>query len=499
MAIKTKQQIDAERKRRMAAGLNSAMPSQQSNVPSMGPQGTAQLQATPAPVPKAIPYKPSQPLEVAPTAVPDISKIGAPAPVAPVKPAVAPVAAGLANATPVQAAPVAPPVKPAVAPSLDAEYKRINAVADQQNAGGPLPSVVGTGPAAPAGTIKTDTGLMTADSLKNRIESRNVAPDLTNQLINAGAKPGDSSPIPNQRFNSAVARTAAAGQVTNATPMGAMSAPLNTNANFSASAPAGVVETHQQRADRETNQAVQAIGGTRSLQSAAGQGMTHEAQAARARQLEQDKINTGLASAAQDQAKQKMEMELQGKVQPAQAQAMGRMTAAGLTAGRDIQGNLLPGANQAKQYTKGADGVYRDEAGGEPNSNVRQQLAAGAQADESIETARGLTPVKKSWKPWAKDNIYGYNPKTGEFVEFDSKEALGKDKQFIPLNPAQQKAFDEGNQGLASADGNNTAPAPAGQAQAGGMQTFGSVEEAEAAGLPKGTRVKIGGREAIIE
>ena len=396
MAMKTKQQIDAERKRRMGAGLASAAP-----VASPQPQ-----------------------LNMNPRTQADVAQNRAQQPI------------------------------------IDEGYKQRNATTPQPGTTGPLPSVVGTGPAAPAGTIKTDTGLMTADSLKNRIESRNVAPDLTNQLINAGAKPGDSGSISNQRFNSEVARTAAAGQVTNATPMGAYSAPLNTNTNYSASAPGGA-ETHQQRADRETNQAIQAISGTRGLQSAAGQGMTHEAQAARARQLEQDKINTGLASAAQAQAQQKMEMELQGKVLPAQAQAMGRMTAAGLTAGRDIQGNPLPGANQAKQYTKGDDGVYRDGAGNEPNSNVRQQLDAEEYADAGVEAARGASQPAKASKlnPFSKDNVLGYDPKTNEIKEFGNKSDLVNNKRFIPLTPEQEQA----NRG-----GSLAGAAPAGQAPAAG-------------------------------
>ena len=119
-----------------------------------------------------------------------------------------------------------------------------------------------------------------------------------------------------------------------------------------------------------------------------------------------------------------------------------------------------------------------------------------------MRVVRGLTPVKEHWGITkalfpTEPNMYGFNPKTGEYKEFGNKAQLANNKQFIPLSPAQQKAFDEGNKGLAGAAG--PARAQGGQAQDGREQVFASVEEAEAAGLPKGTRIKIGGRTAMIE
>jgi len=450
---------------------------------------------------------------------------------------------------------------------LDEENDRINKLADQQskrlgmNSGvitptpavGPLPTSVGTGEQVPVGMIRDATGkLVTADQMKVGLQSAAVAPDLTNQVMaaqSAGQKPqpvqpgqpfiqlggGQTGAIPltNQQFNSAAARSAAAsGGITNVTPMGTFSAPLNTNANFSASATPGIVETPQQRADREARQFAQSRANTQMMQTPIMQTRTVESGNARVRQLEQDKINEGLLSASQRQQDAKLTADVMGKVLPAQIAGQSHVAAAGMAVGRDAQGNPLPGANQPEQYVEGDDGVLRGAITGKPApDNVRKQVAANKMKQGDIEAARGLdsamekTPNRFTAFFGAKPDVYGKNVKTGEFKIFGSQEELEKDKNHVPMTPEERQAMTEGRrrqtpqsaaptptglQGAGTAQpmiagqpvitGQPAVPAqPAGNQYAGAKLDFGSEQEAAAAGLPPGTIITIAGRRARVK
>lgn len=414
---------------------------------------------------------------------------------------------------------------------LDEEHNRINKLADQQsqrlgiNSGiitptpavGPLPTSIGTGEQVPVGMIRDATGkLVTAESMKQGLASAAVAPDLTNQMMAAGAKPGavqakqpfiqlggqpGAIPLTNQQANSAIARSAAAGQVTNVTPMGVMSAPLNTSLVGVAGSPT----VEQVRAG---------------VNARAAQGRTVEAQVARARQLEQDKINQGLLSASQRQQDAKLTADFMSKVLPAQIAGQSRVAAAGLAVGRDAQGNPLPGANQAEEYVEGNDGVLRGATTGKPApETVQKQYSANKIKQADIEAARGLdsamekTPNRFTAFFGAKPDVYGKNVKTGEFKIFESQEELEKDKNHMPLTPEERQAMTKGRRqqtpqstaqaptGLQGAGTTQPAIAaqPTGNQYAGAKLDFGSEQEAAVAGLPPGTIITIAGRRARIK
>lgn len=461
---------------------------------------------------------------------------------------------------------------------LDEENDRINKLADQQskrlgmNSGvitptpavGPLPTSVGTGEQVPAGMIRDATGkLVTADQMKVGLQSAAVAPDLTNQVMaaqSAGQKPqpgqpaiagqpfiqlggGQTGTIPltNQQFNSAAARSAAAsGGITNVTPTGVFSAPLNTNANFSASATPGIVETQQQRASREATQFAQSRANTQMMQTPIWQNRTMESGNARVRQLEQDKINEGLLSASQRQQDAKLTAAVMGKLAPAQVAAQGGVDQQMVKRGLDPRtGQPLAGANQAEEYVEGNDGVLRGATTGKPApENVQKQYSANKMKQGDIEAARGLdsamekTPNRFMSNVWpfsrmdaGKPDVYGKNVKTGEFKMFGSQEALEKDKNHMPLTPEERQAMTEGRrrqtpqsaaptptglQGAGTAQpmiagqpvitGQPAVPAqPAGNQYAGAKLDFGSEQEAAAAGLPPGTIITIAGRRARVK
>jgi hypothetical protein len=90
----------------------------------------------------------------------------------------------------------------------------------------------------------------------------------------------------------------------------------------------------------------------------------------------------------------------------------------------------------------------------------------------------------------AVDDVYGFNPKTGKFKTFSSPEKLTADKEFVPLTPEQQKAYDEGNKGLMPATSpGSPAPAP-GQPQV--TTKYPKAQPPRAGEVRKGYRFKGG-------
>jgi len=380
---------------------------------------------------------------------------------------------------------------------LDEEHRRIKALANKQNTRVglmPPPATIGTGPGVPVGFAGGPQGqLIPERQLRSGLQSAvtpmaSITPAMTNQQAAATATRVGTNIV---------------------TPMGVMSTPLNTNANYSA---AGLSRP------AELAQATQAVGATRGLQAAAGQGMTHEAQVARARQLEQDKINEqqGLASAERQTAK--LTADVMGKVYPAQAAAKGGVDQEMVKRGLNpATGQSLMGAGRSETYNRGDDGVWRGDRTGDPApAHVQKRLDDEEKVKANIEEARGLAPAAKPTGLMrfmgAEDNVYGFNPNTRKFKEFGSPGALAKDKQFLPLTPEQQKAYDEGNKGAKVGGGatqttgstlsglSSVAPMqPAGNVYGGAKTDFGSEQEAVAAGLPPGTIVTIAGRRARIK
>jgi len=364
------------------------------------------------------------------------------------------------------------------------------------------------------------------------------------------------APITPAMTNQQAMATAARVGTNVATPMGVFSAPLNTNANFSASAPMDangrpIAETVQQRAAREDAQFAASRNSANARSNVIPVGRTPEAQGARARQVETDRINQGLASAAQAQQTAKMQNELAGKVLPAQAAAMGGVDQEMVKRGLDPRtGQPLAGANQPANPVKDENGTWIDQNTGKliTSQAVLDRLDAQETRKADIEVARELPPAKKSsrFNPFSVDNVWGYNPKSGKFYEFDNPDELNKNKDYVPLSPEQQKAYEQGNKGLQSAAPAQQIPLPAGSTgspqmgqvpapiglpgaglvnqqgtqrftglqsaaqpamvgqpagnqYAGAKLNFGSEQEAEAAGLPPGTIITIAGRRARVK
>jgi len=423
----------------------------QSNIPVMGTQGVAQFNRSARPFANTglAPLVMNDPdfNKPAPVVMPQGLNSAAPAPTL-----TQPVPAPVANA-PVQSAPL--PAAPSFA-SVNAQADReAQKAAAETNAN----MIMGKSGLPQGFALGPQGQLIPERQLRAGLQSAvtpmaPVGPDMTNQQAMA---------------------TAARVGTNVATPMGVFSVPLNTNANFSASGLGGVGVSQAQRAAGEMAQATQAIGATRTLQAATGQGMTHEAQAGRARQLEQDQINQGLASAAQAQQTANNQAKVDAATQQGQnaamANAQGHIVATGLMAGRDAQGNPLPGANQPANPVKDENGTWMDQNTGKliTSEAVLKRLEGEETRKADIEVARGLPHADDRWaigRFFGTENpaLYGYNPKTGEFRKFGSRAEMDnpKNKDYVPLSPEQQKAYDEGNKGLRSAAPAQQIPLPAG-------------------------------------
>lgn len=422
---------------------------------------------------------------------------------------------------------------------LDEEYARINALGGkvlEQTQNLPEPGRVGdqSGTALMPGYAKTADGrIVSQGQLQTGLLSatpfaKTAGPDLTNQVQAAQAAgqvlpapqpgqpqiqlggAGQSAPIglTNQQTNSAVARTMlAGGGVRQVTPTGTYIVPLKMDTNYSASGLGGAGVSHADRAAAESAQALRAMSATNSLREAAGVGMTHEAQARRTQAIEQAKATEqrGLASAAEKTAK--MQNDYAGKIGPAIFTAQGKENEAMINKGLDPRtGQPLVGANQPEEYVTGSDGVLRGKTTGKPApDNVLKQYSANITKQNDIEAARALPQAAKAshWNPFSEDNVWGKDPKTGKFKEFGSQDALNKDKNFVPLSPEEQKAYEEGNKGLKSAAPVAPAPVPVQQGpQVGqgpvptGLQGAGTVQAVPAQPARSATPSVAGGSAA---
>ena len=245
-----------------------------------------------------------------------------------------------------------------------------------------------------------------------------------------------------------------------ATPTGLFSTPLNTNANFSASAPAGLVETQQQRATREAAQYAQGAAATRAMQSAAGQGMTHNAATARTRQLEQDAIN-------QKQA----ELTSRTAIGVAHEQGLGLI-------GKEqakIEAEKVKGADAAaiKAGSVAAGGITKDEdtglwmANGKPlpkdgqeRANSHEKLVAQIQDAKNLDPTKEQGPSSRHfWHPstWLSGGpgnkwMWNNDTKKHELVDpndmNDNSAVLGKGyAKYSQLTDEERQAMTDANSG----------------------------------------------------
>jgi hypothetical protein len=161
-------------------------------------------------------------------------------------------------------------------------------------------------------------------------------------------------------------------------------------------------------------------------------------------------------SANQRQQDAKLTAQMMEKLGPAQVTAQGKQNEELIKRGLDPQtGQPLPGANQPVIPVKNDDGSWTDQNTGKliTSKAVLDRLDAQETRKADIEVARALPFAKKSsrWNPLSADNVWGFNPKSGKFLEFGSQGALDKNKDYVPLSPEQQKAYEQGNKGLNSA------------------------------------------------
>jgi hypothetical protein len=248
-----------------------------------------------------------------------------------------------------------------------------------------------------------------------------------------------------------------------ATPTGLFSTPLNTNANFSASAPAGLVETQQQRAAREAAQYAQGAAATRAMQSAAGQGMTHNAATARTRQLEQDAIT-------QKQA------ELTSKTAIGVAHEQGLGLIGKEQAGIEKERVKGEAAAQIKADASGAQGVItKDEAtglhmvNGKPLAKDAEERATSHdELMDRISDAKNLAPGKENDTPshWYNPSSWGNGPGQKWMYNRDTKhhELVDPNKEgkedsgvygkgypkYLPLTPEERQAMTDAHSGGAA-------------------------------------------------
>jgi hypothetical protein len=341
---------------------------------------------------------------------------------------------------------------------LEEEHARLNAMGGKvleqtQNLPQvPVPSYRVGNQAVPGlipGYAKTNDGQVVSQGqlntgLHSAISQANIAaPDLTNQVQAAGqtAAPRPGQPqiqlggaggapigITNQQANAAIARSMMEqGGIRQVGPTGVFNVPFTK--------PLGTPE--QQLAENKSWNDAQ--------RERVVAGRTLEDRAGRIRQLEMDATNRGLASAAADREKEKMAVDYNKAVDTARIQK-GIDPATG-----------LPYENQPANPVKDENGAWVDQNTGKliTSEAVLKRLEAQERAKSDIEEARQLKPAGK---PNAftrlfgqKDNVWGKDPKTGKFREFGSQDELDRNKQYVPLSPEEQRAYEEGNKGLMGA------------------------------------------------
>jgi hypothetical protein len=394
---------------------------------------------------------------------------------------------------------------------MDAERARRQQIINELEGKKPkMPApIVGTGPAVPIGFVQGPQGQLIPQSQMQAGLQSAVTP---------------MAPVTPAMTNQQAMATAARVGTNVTTPMGVFSAPINTNPNYSASG--------LSRAG-EMAQATQAIGATKMLQGTTGQGMTHEAQATRARQLEQDKINVnqGLASAQQAAAKNQalVDASVRHGETAAQAGAVGHITAAGLTAGRDAQGNPLPEVVKPKDQTARQMALHKElgeltDAQKADKKNPQYQRMIDQKMAE-IYDAEGNTAMADKMRRNQYDKLYQEKKagwwNAGKYVGTDTETEKQLDAEWaltgLPLSQAPHRAGEQ--KGIVAVPANtrggdmnpttnpapmglsSAAPAvqPAGNKYAGAKLDFGSEQEAAAAGLPPGTIITIAGRRARIK
>ncbi|MFA5187241.1 MAG: hypothetical protein WC551_12255 [Patescibacteria group bacterium] len=390
-------------------------------------------------------------------------------------------------------------------------------------------------------------GLQTLD----RMGYRNV--DTSTNAVTPWAPLGPNSTAA-QDTATAVRSAVNQGGVTNVRPGGLITmGPLFTNANFSAS---GVKDSNQiNRAATEMAQAGQAVGANKALQSAAGFGMTREAQASRARQLEQDKINQGLASASQQNFQNKLAAEVMGKAAGAgtgpfarsqqdimeeatvkygqkQDQEQRRDTSDLMKKQRfyeqDYQKNMNPTSGRMaidyRAQVAEADGDYelaktiREEPYRNYLAYYQQKRESGLRRlipgtykggdDEKMSildhqwALTGLPPEQAPHRSSKEHNVETMPKLVQPFID-----RISQSEGPVPVGVKSSVTPATGLQGQAPLRGATTV----GQAPVTGVNTnqfvgvpgnvpqFTTVQEAEAAGLPKGTVIMIAGRKARVE
>ena len=304
-----------------------------------------------------------------------------------------------------------------------------------------------------------------------------------NETMGNTLQPGQTPQDLVNKTNSTMIATAARdsvnrGGVTNVTPMGAVVQPLLRTANYSASGlnvnPDGQAVDATTRAKNEWAQYAASNNARRAAVDTTGmEARTTEDKQARGRQLEQDAINRK----NQAQAKTLGLAKIQGKVDEEQAKGLLGLGSAYIAQGVQPDGSATLPARQTampgQEYEQGQDGIWRDKLTKQPAPrNVSDQLTINETKKRDLEAIRNLPPAKKSssLNPFSVDNLYGYNPATGEFKEFDNPGQLAKDKKFLPFTTEQEGAYQEGQAARNK------------PAQAGGLSSAGQSQSNPAQG-----------------
>ena len=235
------------------------------------------------------------------------------------------------------------------------------------------------------------------------------------------------------------------GGVTNVTPQGSVLQPRRMASNaLGLSEAQDVARTNQIQQGWNTNMAR-----PRTMQGAQR----------RQRELEQDKVNAGLAQAKQGWLNNKLVADVQAKLAPAQAAARGKVQSAIANQGIDpATSQPFPGTGQQIVPNLQQDPttkLWYDPTTGKPApENVQGRLDMNEDQNRIAKEAANLDPAleKEAKMPWSIDDVWLFNRNTGHFEVGNVDEPSKKNSPYRLLTPDERASMGTG--------GVPTAPAP---------------------------------------